>query len=134
MSDKSLPKEDVEAIRSVFSAVARYLQAGDLPSWASEFAEDAVLMPPNGPSVTGRAAIQAFGEAMPEIREISFFDVEIEGQGDRAVGWSGISQTLVLEDGTVIKDTGKQLVVMRKETDGKWVPTKVMFNSDLPLG
>jgi uncharacterized protein (TIGR02246 family) len=134
MTNNSLSKEDLAAIQSVFDIVPRYLQARDFRSWAAQFAEDAVLMPPNSPRIKGRAAIQAYGDSLPEIREISFYDVGAEGLGDLAVGWSAISQTLVLEGGNEIKDTAKQLVVLRKQADGKWLVTAVMYNSDLPVG
>jgi uncharacterized protein (TIGR02246 family) len=134
MPERSLPNEDIEAIMSVFKAVAQYLQAGDFRSWAAQFAEDGVLMPPNSPVVQGGAAIREYGEAFPKIRKISFSDVGVEGHGDLAVGWSAIRMTLVPEGAEEIKDTGKQLVLLRKHADGKWFPTRVMFNSDLALG
>ncbi len=32
-----------------------------------------------------------------------------------------------------IQDTGKQLVVFRKQSDGKWLVSTGMFNSDLEV-
>ncbi len=50
MSDQ-LTDQDAAAIRTVFDRAARLLEAGDFPAWSELWAEDAVLMPPNYPSV-----------------------------------------------------------------------------------
>ncbi len=128
-----LTDQDAAAIRTVFDTSARLLEAGDFPAWSELWAEDAVMMPPNNPSAKGRAAILAFGEAYPEIRAISFTDVRIEGTGDLAVGTSAFSMTIVPQGAGEIQDTGKQLVVFRKQSDGKWLASTCMFNSDLEV-
>ncbi len=133
MSDQ-LTSEDVAAIRDVFETSARSLQTGDFQKWTELFEEDGMIMPPNHPSVKGRAALLAYMEAFPEIRAMSFTDIHIAGRGDLAVGTSAISMTIVPEGVGEIKDTAKQLVFARKQSDGKWLVSIAMFNSDLEAG
>ena len=90
-------------------------------------------MPPNGASVAGRANVQAFGEAFPKLTHISFSDIAVHGQRDLAVGWSTFRLSFVGDDGAEVNDTGKQLVVFERQSDGTWGVTRAMFNSDLPL-
>ena len=48
------------------------------------YTEDAVVMPPNTPVVTGRAAIRDFLSGMPPITNFKIVDVEIDGSEDKA--------------------------------------------------
>jgi uncharacterized protein (TIGR02246 family) len=134
MSTQSLTSEDLEAVQSIFDRVPQYLASNDFQSWSELFDEDAILMPPNAPRVQGRAAIRAFGESLPKMIAITFYDVEIEGQGDFAVGRSAIRQTIQLDGAGEVNDTAKQLAVMQKQADGTWLVTTVMYSSDLPIG
>jgi uncharacterized protein (TIGR02246 family) len=129
-----LTSEDVAAIRALFETAARSLQNGDFQAWADVFEEDGMEMPPNHPTVKGRAALLAYIEGYPEIRAASFTDVQVEGSGDLAVGTSAISITILAEGVGEIHDTGKQLVFLRKQSNGKWLVRTVMFNSDLAAG
>ena len=134
MSANQLSNQDITAIRAVFDEAARLLQAGDFESWSQLWAEDAVLMPPNNPSVKGRPAILAYGQGYPKILEISFTDVEIAGKEDMAVATSAISMRLAPEGAGEVQDTGKQLVVLHKGAGGTWLVQSLMFNSDLEGG
>ena len=134
MSANQLSNEDITAMRALFDESARLLQAGDFESWSQLWTENAVLMPPNSPSVKGRSAILAFGQAYPKILSMNFTDVEITGKEDLAVGTSALSMTLAPEGAGEVQDTGKQLVILRKDSGGKWLVDIAMFNSDLEGG
>ena len=133
MSHAELSPDDVGAIEALFPIVAERFLAGDFAGWASVYAEDGMVMPPNGPTVVGRANLQAFGESFPKVTHLSFSDIGVQVQGDLAVGWCGFRMTIVGDDGVEVNDTGKQLVAFEKQGDGSWKATRAMFNSDLPL-
>jgi ketosteroid isomerase-like protein len=133
MSHAELSPDDVGAIEALFPIVAERFLAGDFAGWASVYAEDGMVMPPNGPTVVGRANLQAFGESFPKVTHLSFSDIGVQVQGDLAVGWCGFQMTIVGDDGVEVNDTGKQLVAFEKQGDGSWKATRAMFNSDLPL-
>jgi ketosteroid isomerase-like protein len=123
-----LAKEDVATLEQMFAAVVQLIRAGDWAGWAALYAEDAVLHPPNGPAVRGRAALQQWGEAFPPVEAIDFSNVQVSGEGSLAYGTSGYALTIKGQP----PDTGKQLGVFRRGTGG-WEVVAVSFNSDLPL-
>ncbi len=127
---QALTEEEVAAVREVFDAVPRYINAGEYASFANEvFTERGMLMPPNEPTVSGRAAIQAWAEQNPGTN-LSFADIEIRGTG--ALAWGSSSYTVEFE-GAPGPDTGKQLVVLVRQEDDRWWVVAVSFSSDLPI-
>lgn len=112
----------------MFDATVSTVLARDWAAWAGQFSEDAVLQPPNAPSVSGRAAIQAWGEAFPALEDMSFSNVQVMGQGGMAYGMSGYVMTF--DDAP--RDTGKQLAVFRRTPSGGWEVVALSFSSDLP--
>ena len=133
MSHAELSLDDVGAIKAIFPLVVERFLAGDFAGWASLYAEDGMLMPPNGATVIGRANLQAFAESFPKVTHLSFSDIGVQVQGNLAVGWSSLQMGTLGDDGVEVNDTGKQLVAFEKQGDGSWQVTRAMFNSDLPL-
>ena len=58
-----LSEEDVAAIRAITESYTQPALAADVAALTAFYSEDAVLMPPNGPAVERRAAIQEWNEA-----------------------------------------------------------------------
>jgi ketosteroid isomerase-like protein len=121
-------QQDQSAVRALFDACIGYVNAGNWKGWAEIYSEDGFLQPPNGPTVRGRAQLQAWGEAFRPIERLTFTHVQTWGEGNVAYGTSGY--TLKLKDGST--DTGKQLVVLRRGAGGRWHVVAGSFNSDLP--
>jgi ketosteroid isomerase-like protein len=113
----------------MFDDGLEYMKAREFGSWSANFAEDAVLMPPNGPTVTGPAALEAWAESMPGWETATWPNVKIWGEGNVAYGSS--DWTLKLEG--MPEDRGKQLAVFRRKDGGEWKVVAVSYNSDLPL-
>ncbi len=95
MSHAELSLDDVGAIKALFPLVVERFLAGDFAGWASLYAEDGMIMPPNGPTVVGRANLQAFGESFPKVTQLSFSHVGVQVQGDLAVAWSRFLMSIV---------------------------------------
>jgi uncharacterized protein (TIGR02246 family) len=123
----SFTPEDEAAVRSLFDTVVSSIRAGDFAAWAAQFADSAEFLPPNGPRVVGRAAIEAWGRAHPA-EEFDFSDVAVVGAGNLAYATSAMTIKL---PGLPV-DTEKQLVVLRRGADGAWQVVAVSVNSDLP--
>ena len=124
-----LSPADVAAIQHRFDEVARHVSAKDHSAWASDFTQDAAFMFANTPTVLGRAAIQKWGEAGPQIASLTFSDVQIHGGGTSA--W-GTSAYMLKVEGVSNDDTGKQLVVFQRQPDGSWLVLAASVSSDLP--
>jgi ketosteroid isomerase-like protein len=95
---------------------------------AAMYVENATLMPPNQMMVQGRAAIRTFIKQQPPLSHFIASVIEINGHGDLAYV-RGTYQA-VQESGAT--DHGKFLEIRRRETDGRWLITADIFNSDLP--
>jgi ketosteroid isomerase-like protein len=124
-----LTEQDRAALEQVIDDVARNLEAADFATWAGRFSQDAVIYSPNAPAIRGRTVIQEWGESFPPIQDLTWFDVQVWGQGDLAYGTSGYAFTV---EGFP-PDTGKQLWAFRRAADGRWEIVAVSYNSDLPV-
>ena len=129
----ALSEADRAAIEATSKAFVEGVNAKDWAAVAATYTEDAALMPPNGPSVEGRADIQAFVEAFPPISDFNFEIIEVEGQGDMAYVRGTYTMTITPEGGDPITDTGKYIEIRKKQADGSWLLYLDIFNSDLPL-
>jgi uncharacterized protein (TIGR02246 family) len=132
------PKHDAAADKTSLEAVdATWFAAftrGDSDSVANMYAEDAVVMPPNAPAITGRAAIKsAMGAMMNQVMgaRMSMKSSGITGSGvDGDMGW--ISGAYAVADSTgASMDTGKYLSVHHR-VNGQWLFVRDTWNSDMP--
>ena len=101
---------------------------------AATYTEDGMFMPPNGPSVRGRAAIEAWFKAFPPMSEITVTPGEIDGRAD--VAYDRGTYALAFASpakGQPASDKGKYVVISRKQADGSWLIAIDIFNSDVPL-
>jgi uncharacterized protein (TIGR02246 family) len=127
---------DVKPIRELEDKAREDAKAKDLDRYVSSYADDAVLLWPGAPMVTGRAAIREFMRvflSMPDF-SLSFVtaQVKVSRAGDFAYTYGTNKVTLVDPNGKKMKDSGKYLTVYRKQSDGTWKVVADMGNSDLP--
>lgn len=127
---------NVKSIRELEGKAREAAKAKDLDRYVSFYAEDAVLLWPGAPTVTGRAAIREFMRvffSMPNF-SLSFETtrVEVSRAGDFAYTCGTNKVTLMDSNGKRMNDRGKYLTVYRKQSDGTWKVVADMGNSDLP--
>jgi uncharacterized protein (TIGR02246 family) len=104
--------------------------AGDGAAVAALYTDDAVLMPPNSPPVTGGQAIEAFwSEAVGQGATTELTSKEVYAMGDMAVEVGMYSGTNA--DGSH-QDHG-HFTVIYKKVDGKWMMFRDMWNSDMSM-
>lgn len=130
-----LSEADVAALRGMGATYAQAVLAQDAAAVAVLYADDAVEMPPNVPARVGRAAIRAAYES-PPVPSSSFAltAVQIDGRGDLAYDrgtwtWTGV----IPGQAQSVADHGKYLAIARRQADGSWLWTAVIWNSDTPL-
>jgi ketosteroid isomerase-like protein len=130
-----LSEEDAAAIESTVASFVQSALANNFAQWPALHTEDAVCLPPNQPAVKGRAAIQSWGEAF-SLTDLTITLLEIDGRDGLAYGRSTYSYSgVVAVEGTAVPvtDSGKGMVVLRKQADGSWLIAVNIWNSDLPL-
>ena len=129
-----LTEDDRAAIRDYFDEVARNLSPEDNEAWANGFTEDGQFMVPNQPTIRGREALRAWGEATGEtgsgvVLSAAFSDIEIHGSGDWAWATSNVVATFEGVEGPVAL---KQLLVLERQQDGTWLTAAAHVSSNLP--
>jgi len=127
---------DVKAIKD--TEVAWNKDAKDADKSAGYYAEDATLLIPNQPVITGRdAARQMFKEyaADPNF-SLHFQAVKVDVAKSGDLGYTQGTYTMTMTDPATkkpVNDKGKYLTIYRKQADGSWKAVEDTFNSDMPL-
>ena len=113
---------DATAVRRALEATnARHAQAfsrGDVAGFASAYAEDARLLPPDMEPVDGRAAIEQFWVGTAQqlgIRNLRLTSDEVEVFGERAYEQGRFE--FATAQGPA---QGKYIMVWRREPGGEW--------------
>ncbi len=108
--------------------------AGNADGLASQYAEDAVLSPPNAAAAIGRAAIRealAKESAGARAAGLTFKSTATTGVGVTGdLAWMSGKYAVVDAKGTSV-DEGKYLSVHRR-TNGAWLYIRDTWNSDNP--
>ncbi len=120
---------DEAAVRALFDSTVATVRSGRMEDWATLFTEDARFHPSNGPALTGKPALLAWGKAFPPMETFTFGTPEVHGEGNLAYGWSSVMYKMT----GAPADTSKQLVVFHREADGQWKVVAVSLTSDLAL-
>ena len=129
---QSEARRGIDATRSAYAAAWR---AASVEQIAALYTEDAFVLYPNQPAVSGHAAIVDyfkgfFGEFPKNDFELISSEIVVTGPWafDRgAYRWKGTPRK-----GPAVADNGKYLVVLKRGDDGKWRVARDMDNSDRP--
>ena len=135
---KTAPPQDVAADKAKLQTDALswfdHFANADSEGLANLYAEDAIVMPPNTPAVSGRPAIKSIFAAQAVALKSAGMSVKpgtVNGSdvsGD--LGW--ISGTFTLQDSTgATIDSGNYMSVHHR-TNGVWLYTRDIWNSDRP--
>ncbi len=126
-----LTDADVTAIRQIGQDHARATLAGETDRILAMRADDIVWMPPNAPIVSGKDAVRQFLAASPPAVGFTITPRHTEGSADLAYDRGAYVYSMVVE-GDTVHDTGKYLVVLRRQPDNSWLIAAEMWSSDAP--
>jgi uncharacterized protein (TIGR02246 family) len=128
------PGADVAAMHAMEQAFVTAYNSGDVATAAALYAEDAVLLPPNAPSASGRSAIHAYLEKDVAESAKAGVKLSISPKADGGVsgnmGWTSGTYSAKDKSGHIV-EAGKFLSVFRKK-DGKWLYLRDTWNTDSP--
>lgn len=129
---------DETALKKLDDEWSKAAGSRDVEKTISYYSDDAVLMPPNIPTLTGKEPIRTLWKSMLESPAFSggwkATKVEVARSGDLAYVSGNYEFNEKDESGKPITDKGKYLEVWRKQADGSWKCVADMFSSDLPVG
>ena len=124
------PQTDLEGLKGMRAVFQSALDTKDPAAIAAIYTEDGALLPPNGETVSGRAAIEAFWtETLASGIGGEGTDIEVHALGD--VGYTVGTFTATDADGASIGE-GKYVEIWR-HVDGEWQMHRDIWNSNLPL-
>jgi uncharacterized protein (TIGR02246 family) len=128
---------DETALRNLDAEWSTAASAKDVEKTVSYYSDDALVLPPNSPVLTGKAAARAmwggmfkapgFGGGWKATR------VEVAQSGDMGYVTGSYEMTETDAAGKPMTDKGKYLEVWKKQADGSWKCVADMFSSNLPV-
>ena len=118
--------------RQFEEAIAR----GDAAGCAAVYTEDAEILPPDSPAMTGKQAAQGLWQSIIDmgVKGISLQTRELEEMGDRAVERGAVTIDIQGEGGQTTQASAKFIVLWKRQADGAWKWHWDCFNFDAPLG
>ncbi len=126
MSDK----EEIEQVRSRYEACCN---DGDLKTWLTTLTDDAVILAPGSPVVSG-SEIEAWAAETffdPFDMTVSLEDDEVQVMGEWAFVRGHFSLSVTPKGGgDTQEDRGKYLDLLRRQSDGSWKYARLAWNSD----
>jgi uncharacterized protein (TIGR02246 family) len=127
---------DEAAIREADAASLRAIAAKHIDATVSYYDEQASILMPNAPIVTGREEIRKAWEQMFAIPGFHLAPkttrVEVARSGDFAYAQGTYEFTASDPRGKPVNDRGKFVVVWKKQDDGAWRIVADIWNSDTP--
>ena len=126
---------DEATLRKLDAEWSKAAGAMDLDKTASYYSDDALVLPPNMPTIQGKQGARAMWQGMFSVPGFGggwkAAKVEVARSGDLAY----VTGTYELSEsgptGKPKTDKGKYLEVWKKQADGNWKCIVDMFNSDL---
>ena len=128
---------DKEAIKVLLNNNASVISAEDLDGWLAQFTDDAIFMNPNAEILKGVEASRVY--AIPVFEqfdhEIAITIDEVEVEGDFAFARTIGEETYTPKtgEGDPIKANSKGIFLLQRMTDGTWLCTRCIWNSNDPL-
>lgn len=118
--------------RQFEEAIAR----GDAAGCAAVYTDDAKILPPDSPELTGKQAAQGLWQSIIDmgVKGVSLQTLDLEEMGDRAVERGAATIDIQGESGQTVQASAKFIVLWRRQADGTWKWQWDCFNFDAPLG
>ncbi len=109
---------------------------GDAAGCAAVYTEDAKILPPDSPAMTGKQAAQGLWQSIIDmgVKGVTLQTLELEEMGDRAVERGTATIDIQGEGGQTTQASAKFIVLWRRQPDGAWKWHWDCFNFDAPLG
>jgi uncharacterized protein (TIGR02246 family) len=124
-----------KAIEETNTQFVQAFQQGDAAAVAALYTEEAVLLPPNSGIIRGRTAVEETFKSLIEmgVKDLSLTTVDVGGSGDMAYEIGRYALTVQPEGQAAMADSGKYVVVWKKQVDGSWKLHVDIWNTSLPM-
>ena len=128
---------DVSALKDTEAAWVKDAATKDVEKWVAHYTDDASVLLPETPILTGKDAIR--GGLKPMLSDPNFAvtfgatKVDVAKSGD--LGYTQGTYSMITSDAKTkapVTEKGKYLTVYRKQTDGTWRSVEDTFMTDAP--
>lgn len=128
-----LTAEDQAAIRESIESLRDATLAGDWAAYAGHFTEAGAALPPNGPPLEGRAAIEEWASGY-SVSGLTMEETWLEGEGGLAYRRGTFSIRLIPPGmDEEVTDEGKLVEIWQEQPDGSWKIAVSIWNSSRPI-
>lgn len=127
---------DERTLRDTDTEMSKAGAAKDIEKLISNYADDAILLPPNNQMAMGKPAIRVAWTQMTSAPGfgISWMPMKAEVSKSGDLGYTFGTYNMVMNDaqGRAINDRGKYVEIWKKQPDNSWKLIMDIPNSDLP--
>lgn len=129
--EEGFNRADQEAIRKNAADLSAAFNEKQVDRIIALYADNSVFMPPNAPTLRGRAPLKSFYTSMIEkgATELTLEPDEVAGHGP--IAYESGTYSVTFANGAS-RDRGKYLLVLRN-TGGTWRTEKTIWSSDFPV-
>ncbi len=129
VADEGKARAAIERANAQFSAA---YERGDAAAVAAMYTEDAIVFPPGGEMVKGRAAIERFWkDTMSTVKAAALTTLDVEVSGEMACEVGKVDLKIVPQGQQPATASAKYVVVWKRQADGSWKLHRDIWN-DLP--
>ena len=131
---------DMDVLLANHQRLVAASKAGDVAMFGSLFSDDAVLMAPNEPTLYGKAEVKEWiEEYFQHFNIVALTDTErettvVDGWAMERWGYMVAILPVSSSEFERIRDDGRWFIIWKREPDGAWKMSQVMFNSIRPVG
>jgi len=125
----------IEELGQMNRDFAKALTEKDAAAAAIVYDENASILPPNEPIVTGRANIQAYwqGAIHGGIIDATVKTIDAKSEGDLGYEIGTFTMRFQGPKGDTIVEQGKYTEILKRNAEGKWISTYGMWSSNEPV-
>jgi ketosteroid isomerase-like protein len=128
-----LSEKDVSDIKGTVDRWVNDFLTNKRDDVANIITADMVLLPPNTAAIVGHDGALAYLKAYPPITKFTVTKDEVVGQSDLAYVRGTYSIDVTLPDKNAAHEQGTYLEVHRKQKDGTWPYSRLIWHSSEPL-
>lgn len=127
---------DEQGVHAAHEAYVTAINTNDVNAIMALVTDDIVYLPPNGPALSGTAAVRPWLEGYVAAYRTHWekTTVELIVSGDWAIEHYAYQSTdTPIAGGAAVTDTGKGVNIYCRQADGSWRVARDIWNSDRPL-
>lgn len=124
----------VEELGQMNRDFAKAMNAQDAAAAANLYDENASILPPNEPMITGRENIKKYMQGFLDAGYVSGSASTFAAESDGDLGYETGNFVIKMKgvDGSITEETVKYMEILKRNQEGKWMSIYGMWSSNAP--